>query len=391
MNKPSKDIIASAPGKILWLGGYSVLERPNPGFVTTVSARVHSRARLRDDATVRILAPQFDANIEGSMDLSTGVINMDVPPRLALVKTAAEVASRYTSCIGVRPSGLDIETKSDSAFSININGKRIGKSGLGSSAAVTVATVGAVLSANGVDTMENDSLHKLSQLAHSIVSGKVGSGYDIATAVYGSVVYNRYSPEIIKEFPVKFTNDELKGLIAKKWDYDIEPMQMPRSFLSLVANFVNCSMPTVSSVCKVMELKEKDPDRYWEIINGIAKADKSAIQALKKINNDEDVLDSLSKFIDAFDTGRLLTKRLGELSNCAIEPEDATSLIEDTKKHGAIVVSKLPGSGGKDSLVSLCMDKLSLKKLRDFISLHKELQVLNIMMRNDGFLVGAPV
>ena len=55
-------VITSAPGKILLLGGYSVLERPNVAYVLAVNAFVHAALKTRKDHKVVISIPQFKTN-----------------------------------------------------------------------------------------------------------------------------------------------------------------------------------------------------------------------------------------------------------------------------------------------------------------------------------------
>jgi phosphomevalonate kinase len=72
------EVNASAPGKILWLGGYSVMERPNVGFVTTIDQHVHVIARSNTDNTVLINAPQLVPEIvRGVVDTKTGKITVE--------------------------------------------------------------------------------------------------------------------------------------------------------------------------------------------------------------------------------------------------------------------------------------------------------------------------
>ena len=65
------------------------------------------------------------------------------------------------------------------------------KTGLGSSAALTVSLVGALLEWFQVIDVSRHSekhmviLHNLCQLAHANAQGKIGSGFDVAAAVYG--------------------------------------------------------------------------------------------------------------------------------------------------------------------------------------------------------------
>jgi phosphomevalonate kinase len=78
----------------------------------------------------------------------------------------------------------------------------VAKTGLGSSAALTTSLVGALLQWFGVVRLgyrwsEEDRriVHNLSQLVHANAQGKIGSGFDVASAVYGTQVYQRFSQE----------------------------------------------------------------------------------------------------------------------------------------------------------------------------------------------------
>ena len=84
------------------------------------------------------------------------------------------------------------------------------KTGLGSSAALTTSLVGGLLEwfgvvklVDGTDSENRRIIHNLSQLVHANAQGKIGSGFDVAAAVYGefgsfldslfSIQYYRYS------------------------------------------------------------------------------------------------------------------------------------------------------------------------------------------------------
>jgi phosphomevalonate kinase len=63
---------------------------------------------------------------------------------------------------------------------------------MGSSAALTTSLVGALLQWFGVIKLgfrrgddDRAIVHNLSQLAHAVAQGKIGSGFDVAAAVYG--------------------------------------------------------------------------------------------------------------------------------------------------------------------------------------------------------------
>ena len=85
----------------------------------------------------------------------------------------------------------------------------VAKTGLGSSAAMTTAVVAALLNYIGVDLplystnqkndkiLDLDLVHMIAQTAHCIAQGKVGSGFDVSSAVYGSHRYVRFLPNVI--------------------------------------------------------------------------------------------------------------------------------------------------------------------------------------------------
>ena len=102
---------------------------------------------------------------------------------------------------------------------------QVAKTGLGSSAALVTSLVGSLLclfgvveleekaaSAGGVTSPEKhekpekpekkqhgrDLVHSLGQFCHCLAQGKIGSGFDVASAVYGSVQYRRFSPSILE-------------------------------------------------------------------------------------------------------------------------------------------------------------------------------------------------
>ncbi len=381
---------AKAPGKILWLGGYSVLERPNIGYVTAIDAYVHTNVNLLEGSSkVHIKVPDFNLEINGTLDAKTGKIKIERIKELNLLITTAEVSLSYVISKGIKPSGISIETRNDKAFGYGISGngsnKKVSKSGMGSSSAVTVALVAAILGSYGLDTKENEALHKIAQLSYSVATGKIGSGFDIAAATYGSILYSRYSPSIITGFPQNFTIDDVTSMVDKKWDYTIKSVSFPDIFRVSMANFVNEATITTSLVSVVNEFKKRNPQKYKDIITEINDSTEKATIALSKIK-DENSTHNIAEFIDNFERGRLATKKLGELSGVDIEPADTTRLIEDSKNEGALV-AKLPGAGGKDSIGAISADDNEAQRLRRFWSSKSNLELLNISMQNDGVIL----
>lgn len=371
---------AKAPGKILWIGGYSVLERPNVSYVTAVKAFVNVHVKPNGGNSVELNAPQLGMNAKGSIS-SEGKLNIEVPKELILLKTSVEMAARYSAASGAKLEGFAVDTKSDDAFSYTVSVDKIAKSGLGSSAALTVATVAAVMKAFGLKA-NKQKVHKLAQIAHSIATGKVGSGFDIASACYGSILYTRYSPELITNLPAEYSNKDLLKLVKKKWDHTVEKLPLPKGFEVTFANFVGESMITTASLGSVSEFKKNDPQKYNDIMRRINDENLRAVETLQKIVQGH--TDLTGAFKNFFENGRLLTKELGVLSNVAVEPDDCTKLIEESKQNGAFV-AKLPGAGGKDAISAISITKDDQKRLRIFWKKKKELALLKIKISKKGF------
>lgn len=97
----------------------------------------------------------------------------------------------------------------------------VAKTGLGSSAAMTTAVVAALLHYLNIVNLSEpaqgrhqesscdadlDLVHMIAQTSHCIAQGKVGSGFDVSCAVYGSQRYVRFSPDVLSSAQVLFSS-----------------------------------------------------------------------------------------------------------------------------------------------------------------------------------------
>ncbi len=360
------------------MGGYSIIEPNNVGFVTSIDKRVYAEATALPFPHIELKNEQLGIDCKGVYKNNKIILDEMEQKKATFIRDAVQFALNYLEQRSVKLQGVKVKTKSDAAF--NIDGA---KSGLGSSAAVTVATVGAVLSLHGInltDKKEIEVLHKIAQYSHCTSQGKAGSGFDVAASTYGSIRYSRYSPELVKM--------SVSQAVASKWDYSVTPVNLPSFFYTVVANIPNNSTSTTQMVAKVKEFKEKNKVEYSKSISELNEYNQKAINCLEvlQVQRSEEKLTEFKKW---FDASRTLLKTLGEKSGIEIESNEKTQLIAESKKHGAFTAS-LPGAGGGDSIAGLCLSQTDAVKLKTFWT-KSRLELLDISIDNTGVKVETSV
>lgn len=271
-----KTIIASAPGKLLLMGDHAVVYG-GPCLVTAISERM------------------------------TVAISPSIDDQLHLITPGVSDTRFLTAALRVAESSwhvtlpmLTIETSS--SFS--------GNYGLGSSAAVTVAALFALSEYTGKKINEKE----LFRLAYRVILDvqKVGSGFDVASAVWGGTIWYEHLG---------------KNIIP------VESRDMP-----LVVGFtgIKANTPTiVSDVAKKYETQKEKVTRIF-----------SAIEKL--------VFDAKEKIVDGDweRVGKLMDFNQEYLRDLGVSSEKLESLILAAKQAGAWG-AKLSGAGGGDCMISL--------------------------------------
>lgn len=193
--------LARCPGKLMIAGEYSVLR---PGGAALA---------LAVDAPLEVSATPGDADRVTSEALGLTDVGPGEDPRLSFIAEALAVARRVAP---VPPLTLGISGRAG-----QVDG-RGAKLGFGSSAAVTVATIGAALA--GRAPLSRDRLFRLAALAHSNAQGRAGSGYDVATQVLGGVVL--YRPPAAERW--RATPDALTPWLDVPWpEHSAERLPWP--------------------------------------------------------------------------------------------------------------------------------------------------------------------
>ncbi|BCS90784.1 MAG: phosphomevalonate kinase [Candidatus Micrarchaeota archaeon] len=368
-------IVAKAPGKILWLGGYAVLERPNIGFVTTVKEFVNVSLDASDRFEISFRALDDKISFKSIYDLDLSSID----PRYRIATSSVITACSYLDSLGIRVTPFKIDSHNDKGFGYiaDRKGKIVRKTGLGASAAATVAIIAAIMYSYNIKDIE--TIHKLAQIAHSIANGKIGSGFDVAAATYGSIVYTRFTPDLLKDIKEDNVRERVADLVSKRWDYKIKRLSLSKIFrVALIMNKRGYS-DTNDLVSKVFEFKKANSSLYNEIISLIDYYDRRAIRALSHIESNK------TRFKYAFTAARLLTKLLGREAGVDIEDDKTTALIESLEENGAFV-ARVPGAGGKDAIAALSISKSDYNRLKLFAK-KKHLDLIELESYSKGFYV----
>lgn len=301
----------------------------------------------------------------------------------------------------------------------------VAKTGLGSSAAMTTAVVAALLHYLGVvdlsslckdkESCDLDTVHVIAQTAHCIAQGKVGSGFDVSSAVYGSHRYVRFSPEVLsyaqdasKGIPLE---EVISNILKGKWDHERTMFSLPPLMSLLLGEPGTGGSSTPSMVGAVKKWQKSDPQMSQETWRKLAESN-SALETQFNILSklaEEDwdaykyVIDSCSlqkseKWIEQATEPRreavvkaLLGARnvmlevrnhmrqMGEAAGVPIEPESQTRLLDTTMDMEGVLLAGVPGAGGFDAVFAVTLGNSSSNVTKTWSSLN----VLALLVRED--------
>nr|XP_023913649.1 phosphomevalonate kinase, peroxisomal [Quercus suber] len=456
-------VVASAPGKVLMTGGYLILERPNAGLVLSTNARFFAIVKplydeIKPDSwawawtDVKLTSPQLSRESLYKLALKNLALQCcsSSESRNPFVEQAVQyaVATAYATLDNNKKEflhklllqGLDITILGSNEFysyrnqiearglpltpealatlppftSITFNTgesngenckPEVAKTGLGSSAAMTTAVVGALLHYLGVvnlssskdqhqekkDATDLDVVHMIAQTAHCIAQGKVGSGFDVSSAVYGSHRYVRFSPEVISSAQVAAKGLPLQEVIIDilkgKWDHERTKFSLPPLMTLLLGEPGTGGSSTPSMVGAVKKWQKSDPQKSLETWRKLSEANSSlevqlnmlsklaedhwdaykcTIENCRRLKSDkwleqasEPKQDAVVKALlgarDAMLGIRYHMRLMGEAAGVPIEPESQTQLLDATMNMEGILLAGVPGAGGFDAVFAVTL------------------------------------
>lgn len=320
-----REIHTSAPGKMLLLGEYAVLEGA-PALVMAVERRAHVRLRANASDRHRVSAPGIGdtaLRIDGD-----GAVHWEGDTRLPLLETVLRCLLERGVIPDAEPlqRGCDM-TLDTSAFYTGAHTKL----GFGSSAGLTVALASALAVWAGRGSATANRRIWLEELlhVHRAFQGGRGSGADIAASLLGGLVDYRLQRE----------GDELHPAFRTA--------RLPEA---LVCRFVWTGQPAVTGdfLQRLEGWRDAHRDDYrarMDALGAIANAAADTAHALRP---------DCAAFLDAAAAYARALDDFGQAVGLPVFSDEHRALAKLAAEAG--VVYKPCGAGGGDFGIALCDD-----------------------------------
>ncbi|KAJ2747539.1 phosphomevalonate kinase [Coemansia sp. BCRC 34301] len=299
------------------------------------------------------------------------------------------------------------------------------KTGLGSSAAMVSSLVAAILVHFGIvshsdlqpeqgsepgPALSRKLIHNIAQYAHCLAQGKVGSGFDVSAAVYGSHVYRRFSPAVLETAMAECSSAaDIKQATSPDnagWNSDVTPVVIPPRLVLRLAD-VDAGSNTPSMVKNVLLWQKSHPDvardlwtkldaansrirHIWSQLNDVFVADSAGYDAaidwcaVRKSSEWEHSPGELSQshtrkllagLAEATLNVRALQRQLGESAQVPIEPPKQTRLLDACMDVPGVCMAAVPGAGGYDAIFCVTLSQAASHAVEGVWSSWEEMSV----------------
>ncbi|CEP60197.1 phosphomevalonate kinase LALA0_S01e05204g [Lachancea lanzarotensis] len=395
----------SAPGKALLVGGHLVLDPLYESYVVALSSRMHCVVSKLpsngiDHFSVTIKSAQFDSDewnykiLRGS---SYEVLEVD-GKKNPFAKKAVEVLVNYCQPDPQTTENVVLEVFSDSAYHSTGTSTlkkneynqfrfhdstitKVPKTGLGSSAGLVSVLVTSLLSVyqGNLDVNSpNDqkTIHNLAQVAHCQAQGKVGSGFDVAAAVFGSIIYQRFDAKLIENLPTEQPAEYAQAIRIlidlTDWNFTHDKVTLPPG-IRVIMGDVSSGSETTKLVAKVKAWYQQNLPRSLTVFHCINQGNLKFIEGIEKLTTlsrespavYQELLEKLDSGHDANASVEITQIRhaitqvrenfqlITRESGADIEPSSQTSLLERCLKLNGVITGVVPGAGGYDAIALL--------------------------------------
>ncbi|MEQ1803252.1 MAG: hypothetical protein ABL989_15085 [Gammaproteobacteria bacterium] len=324
-------IEAQAPGKLVIVGEYAVLEGA-PGLAVAVDVRAEARITPVPGSGNQLVIPDTGESfrfrwVPGSSPRWEGVspgafgLPLEACAEILAVRGLLPPATELPAC--------QIELATAAFHHIGRDGQRV-KLGLGSSAAIVVALTGALLRFAGGPALPRQVLIAICCEAHRRLQGGTGSGIDVATAITGGAV------------AIDFGRQPGARRESDAGVPQAHPVSWPRR-LCMTAVWSGQSASTPAMLGRLRAFRERDATRFASHMERLGA---NAGQAVAAWTADDTA--GLLGAIAGYESG---LRQLDEAAGIGIFSPAHERLRAIAVKHGAVY--KPSGAGGGDFGIAL--------------------------------------
>lgn len=335
-----KDIQLKIPGKLFVAGEYAVVEKGHSAIIVAVDRFIYLTIKETKNPYGEIFSKDFTPKAEKWVRRRNRFWLKKQNYRLKYIRSAIHTTERYLHEMHVPLRFFDLDIESE------LKSDKNQKFGLGSSGAITVGTIRALLQFYGQD--DHDLLvYKLAVLSQ-INLGVNSSFGDIAASTYqGWIKYQNFDHDFVLS---RFKRIPTRDLLHTKWpSLEIENIHLDADF-KLLVGWTGKPASSNYLVGNVQTEKEQSQEEYASFL----KESQQSVELLFESLSQNDI-EGIQK---AIQKNRQALLEMGKETHVMIETKELKKLIEIAQNYQA--VAKTSGAGGGDSGIAFVFNPSDL-------------------------------
>lgn len=324
-------LTVKAPGKLYLAGEYAIVEPGYHALLVTLDQFIYADI-CPGEKHYQVTSAQYPA------EQLTWKNQAPVSDNFKFVLQAIKVVQQFLTTQGQTLPYFKLHLRSD------LNSRKQQKYGLGSSAAVTVATIKALVAFTDLN-LTNEIIFKLAALTHYQVQQN-GSLGDVAASTYtGWVYYQSFDRAwLIKQL----AEQEISELVAMPWPKLQIKAFTPKN-IELLIGWTSKPANTKELVDQIKLIKQAHPDQYQNFLQVSEQATNQLYDALLK-----------GDYPKVVQTTTTLSNNLKQLGGAIIITPLLQQLISCGQKLS--LAAKSSGAGGGDCGICLIQQNDQQKK-----------------------------
>lgn len=337
------DIYVKTPGKLFVAGEYAVVEKGYSAVITAVDTFIHLTIKETEKDYGLVFSKGFTVEPAKWSRSRNRFWLKKQNYRLKYIRSAIHTTERYLYEQRIPLRLFDLEISSE------LNTEKGKKLGLGSSGAITVGTVRALLQFYGLED-DDELVYKLSVIAQMNLGDSSSFG-DLAASCYtGWIKYTN--------FDHKFVTHRLRRMPTKRLvELDWPALKIERLTVSNEINFlIGWTGSPASSNRLVRDVQTQKKQSHREYRHFLSESKKSVDQLAAALSTND--TDSIK---EAVNRNRMALLEMGKQTGVMIETPALEKLIELAAKDNA--VAKTSGAGGGDSGIAFVFDESNRSNL----------------------------